>query len=87
MNTEQVILSFIGLLAIFIFGMLNYKINRALSKDQFDEHKENNKDRLSLGVDRFNRIEDKADTNTNRITTLEALIEERTEKNRLSKEA
>ncbi|MFH1623551.1 MAG: hypothetical protein ABID54_00155 [Pseudomonadota bacterium] len=80
MTVENIILSVIGILLVFIFGMLNYKINKAVSKDQFDENKENTKDRLSLGVGRFNRIEDKADANTDRITKLETLMEERTKK-------
>uniref|UniRef100_A0A6M3M3X0 Uncharacterized protein n=1 Tax=viral metagenome TaxID=1070528 RepID=A0A6M3M3X0_9ZZZZ len=80
MALENIILALIGVLLVFVFGMLNYKINRAVSKDQFEENKENTKDRLSLGVDRFNRIEDKADRNTNRITIIETQLGERIKK-------
>lgn len=80
MTIENIILSIIGMLLVFLLGMLNAEIKRAMSKETFDEYKEQTEKRLHRGSDHFDKIENKADVNGNRITQVEAILEERTKK-------
>jgi len=74
---ESIILAIIGILLVFLLGMLNAEIKKAMSRDTFDEYKEQTEKRLHRGSDRFDKIENKADVNGNRITEVETILKER----------
>lgn len=77
MTIESIILAIIGILLVFLLGMLNAEIKKAMSRDTFDEYKEQTEKRLHRGSDRFDKIENKADVNGNRITEVETILKER----------
>ena len=80
MSIENVILTLVCALLVLILKMHNTKLEKTLPEDVFRQFEKDHDQRLALGVGRFNRIEDKADHNTNRITIVETLMGERARK-------